>query len=62
MLNIITNKDRLIEVIGMPRFLLTATKAIATEGARPMERAIDGILIGAMVGIAFLANYSYLMS
>jgi len=27
-----------------------------------MERAIDGILIGAMVGIAFLANYSYLMS
>ena len=46
----------------MPRFLLTATKAIATEGARPMERAIDGILIGAMVGIAFLANYSYLMS
>jgi len=27
-----------------------------------MERAIDSILISAMVGIAFLANYSYLMS
>jgi len=27
-----------------------------------MERAIDSLLIGAMVSIAFLANYSYLMS
>jgi len=27
-----------------------------------MERAIDSFLISAMVGIAFLANYTYLMS
>lgn len=43
--------------------LLSANdKRSHTKGVRPMERAIDGIMISAMVGIAFLANYTYLMS
>ncbi len=32
------------------------------KGVKSMERAIDGILVGVMVSIAFLANYTYLMS
>lgn len=44
-------------------FLLSAKdKRSHTKGVRPMERAIDGILISVMVGIAFIANYTYLMS
>jgi hypothetical protein len=43
--------------------LLSANdKRSHTKGVRPMEQEIDGILISVMVGVAFLANYTYLMS
>lgn len=45
-----------------PTFCLTVTLTVEQNGVNAMERAIDSILISAMVGIAFLANYSYLMS
>lgn len=32
------------------------------KGVKHMERAIDGVLVGLMVSVAFLVNYSYLMS
>lgn len=32
------------------------------KGIEQMERTIDGILVGLMVSVAFLANYTYLMS
>lgn len=35
---------------------------LLNKGTKQMERTIDGILVGLMVSVAFLANYTYLMS
>jgi len=45
-----------------PRLRSIVNIAVDTNGVSSMERAIDSFLISAMVGIAFLANYTYLMS
>jgi len=62
LLKLISNIYRLSILKRSLTFRLTVYTAVETNGVKTMERAIDSILISAMVGIAFLANYSYLMS